>query len=252
LSMAELRKATPPAPPPDPGLLAAEPLLLRAERDRLLAILDGISDPIVVRTARGRIVYANLAAARRCGYPDAHRLLAARGPDVLARFELFDADGRPLSARKRPLRRVLRGELPFAEALLRYRPNGNGEERWSMVRTTPLADARGRIRMAVSVYRDVTDERRVLDERRRMLAELAAERARLEAVLRHLPSGVLIADAATGKIVIGNARLEEILGRPLRSADGADDEAGMGPPVGTALLRALSRGDTVRREDIEF
>src|SRR5690349_24714655 len=110
--MAELRKASLP-PSLEPGLLVTEPVLLRAERDRLLAILDGITDAVVVRTARGRVVYANLAAARICGFQDARGLLSTRGPDRLARFELFDPDGRPLSARERPARRVLAGERPF-------------------------------------------------------------------------------------------------------------------------------------------
>src|SRR5213592_1593604 len=52
-------------------------------------------------------------------------------------------------------------------------------------------------------------------ERERMLECAEAERARLEAVLHQLPAGVVIVDAATGRILHSNRQVEEILRRPL-------------------------------------
>jgi len=52
-------------------------------------------------------------------------------------------------------------------------------------------------------------------ERARLLEELAFERTRFEEVLRHLPSGVVIADAPSGKIVDGNPQVEAILRHPI-------------------------------------
>jgi PAS domain S-box-containing protein len=51
-------------------------------------------------------------------------------------------------------------------------------------------------------------------------AELEAERARLEAVLRQMPSGVVIAEAPSGNVLLSNERAREIRGRKLPPAVG--------------------------------
>lgn len=48
-------------------------------------------------------------------------------------------------------------------------------------------------------------------EQRQLLEVLATERAWFEAVLRQMPEGVLIADAASGKLVLSNERAQQIL-----------------------------------------
>jgi PAS domain S-box-containing protein len=50
--------------------------------------------------------------------------------------------------------------------------------------------------------------------REQLVADLEAERARLEALLQQLPEGLMIAEAPSGRIVLANERLEEILGIP--------------------------------------
>lgn len=52
------------------------------------------------------------------------------------------------------------------------------------------------------------------EEREQLLRRLQTERARLEAVQRRMPAGVLVADAA-GRVVAGNDMLEELVGPPL-------------------------------------
>ncbi len=53
----------------------------------------------------------------------------------------------------------------------------------------------------------------------RLLAELAAERSLLAAVLDHLPCAVLIADAPSGRLIRGNQRVDKIFGHPIRFSD---------------------------------
>jgi PAS domain S-box-containing protein len=53
----------------------------------------------------------------------------------------------------------------------------------------------------------------------RLLAELAAERTLLAAVLDHLPSAVMIAEAPSGRFIRGNQRVEKIFGHPMRYSD---------------------------------
>jgi nitrogen fixation/metabolism regulation signal transduction histidine kinase/CheY-like chemotaxis protein len=52
-------------------------------------------------------------------------------------------------------------------------------------------------------------------ERMRLLETLAFERAQFEVVLRNLPSGVIIAEAPSGKIVLGNQQVETLLRHPV-------------------------------------
>src|SRR5262249_58035783 len=60
------------------------------------------------------------------------------------------------------------------------------------------------------------DEReRARAERERLTAELETERARLKAVVENIPAGVLMAEAPSGRIVMGNPQVEQILGHPL-------------------------------------
>ncbi|HEY0755753.1 MAG TPA: ATP-binding protein [Ktedonobacteraceae bacterium] len=61
----------------------------------------------------------------------------------------------------------------------------------------------------------ITERYQAEQERAKLLEALAFERARFEEVLRHLPSGVLIAEAPEGKIVLGNQQVEMIMRHPV-------------------------------------
>ena len=74
----------------------------------------------------------------------------------------------------------------------------------------------------VSIQHDITERQQAEEERGRLLETLATEHARLEAILRHLPSGVLVAEAPTGTVVLCNQQVEQILGRPVRFLQNID------------------------------
>ena len=95
-------------------------------------------------------------------------------------------------------------------------------------------------------------------ERERMLECAEAERARLEAVLHQLPAGVVIVDAATGRILHSNREVEEILRRPLPPLlDRYDEFRGLHPdgrPYRAEewpLARAIRTGEVVAGEEID-
>ena len=95
-------------------------------------------------------------------------------------------------------------------------------------------------------------------ERERMLERAEAERARLEAVLHQLPAGVVIADAATGRILHSNRQVEEILRRPLPPALERYEEYRGFHPDGRPyraeewpLARAIRSGEVVAGEEID-
>ncbi len=56
--------------------------------------------------------------------------------------------------------------------------------------------------------------------RRQAAADVRAERSRLEQTLQQMPAGVLLAEAPSGRIMMGNEQAAEILGEPIRDEDG--------------------------------
>lgn len=145
---------------------------LRVANDELGATLQAIGEAITVRTPDGTMLFANNAAARLLGFETADQLLAATTGEIMSRFEVVDAAGKPVPSSELPGRRALAGEDP-PEMLLRYRVLATGAEKLSSVKATAVTDGAGRMRFAVSVFRDVT-------ERERALAALRQSEARLE------------------------------------------------------------------------
>jgi len=140
---------------------------LRASSDQLQTIMRTVDEGIVVQAPTGELVYANDAAARLVGFANAADFLGAPREAILARFEILDAERRPLGPEELPGRRALLGET--AEQTVCYRVKSTGEERWSVVRANPVHDASGAAMLSVSVIRDVTAPM-VAEQRLRFLA----------------------------------------------------------------------------------
>jgi PAS domain S-box-containing protein len=157
---------------------------LRASRDQLEAILRGAADGITAQDTTGGIIYANETAARMVGYPSARDLVEAPLDEMMARFELLDEAGRPFPAERLPGRRALAGE-EGAEEVLRFRIVATGEERWTIVKAMPIFGEQGNVRMAVNIFRDIT-ESKLAEKALREIRE--AERKR---IARDLHDGAL-------------------------------------------------------------
>jgi signal transduction histidine kinase len=158
---------------------------LRGSKDQLEAILRGVADGITAQDPTGKIIYANETAARLVGSSSAKELVEAPREEVMGRFELLDAEDNPLPLEKLPGRRALAGE--------------------------ESAEEHGEVRMAVNIFRDVTESKRA-EEALRQVRE--AERRR---IARDLHDGVLqdlsYTAAAMGMIMLQaeEVRLKEQL-----------------------------------------
>jgi PAS domain S-box-containing protein len=158
---------------------------LRESRDQLDVILRAAADGISVQDPSGRLVFANEAAARLVGFDSADELLAAPVEEILGRFELLDAEGNPLPLERLPGRRALAG-VEGVEEVIGYRIRATGEERWSLVRATPVFGSDGKVQFAVNAFQDITAGRRG-EERTRFLArasEILSSSLDYEATLR--------------------------------------------------------------------
>jgi PAS domain S-box-containing protein len=131
---------------------------VRRSRDQLDLILRSISEGVTVQAPDGRLVFANDAAAQLCGFASAAAMMAANARSLVEMFEVWREDGTPFPWDELPGRLALQGEA--STAIVRFRLNHTGEERWSFVSGAPVVGANGNIEAAVSVFREFTERRR--------------------------------------------------------------------------------------------
>jgi PAS domain S-box-containing protein len=144
---------------------------LRESRDELRAILDGVADAVTVQDRSGSLVYANQAGWELLGAGSLEELL--RMPqESLDGYEALDEDGLPFPRERLPGRVALAGGDP-APTLIRFRAKETGQDRWSIVKATPVLDDEGEPLLAINVIEDVTEQRE-REEAARFIAESSA------------------------------------------------------------------------------
>jgi len=212
---------------------------LQTSRDQLEVVLRGVADGVTAQDPTGRVIYANEAAARLLGYSSAREFTEAPGGEVMAGFEVFDEEGRPFPLEDLPGRRTLSGE-EGAEEVLRFRVLATSEERWSVVRAEPVFDERGEVRLAVNIFRDVTESRRAEEER-----------ARLAAIVRSSDDAIF-GKTLDGTITSWNPGAEKIYGYPAEEAVGRPVSMLAPPEVSDeipAILEKVRRGEVVAEHE---
>ncbi|HWH12833.1 MAG TPA: SpoIIE family protein phosphatase [Solirubrobacteraceae bacterium] len=133
---------------------------LQSLERRLEAILANVAEAITVIDADGQTVFANQAAADLLDAQTSSDLIQAPQGEVMKRFLVLDEDGRELDLDEMPARRLLRGE-PAEPQLVRNVIRATGEERWLVVRATPITDPEtGRLNYVINVYENITDVKR--------------------------------------------------------------------------------------------
>jgi PAS domain S-box-containing protein len=144
--------------------------------DVLEIITRSSANGITIQDATGRLIYANDAAAHVSGFASGQDMQGASIDEIVDRFEILDELGFPLPVGELPGRRALLGELE-PEALVRFRKRSSGDDRWALVRATPLFDDHGRVRHVVNVFVDVTADR-MRRQAQSFLADATKELAR--------------------------------------------------------------------------
>jgi len=133
--------------------------LERLER-RLEAVLANLAEAITVVDGGGQMVFANQAAADLLGFATPGELTRALPGTIMPRFIVQDEQGRELDLESMPARRLFRGERP-KPLLVRNIVRATGEERWLIIRSSPLADPEtGRVGHAVNVFENITEVKR--------------------------------------------------------------------------------------------
>jgi len=219
----------------------------QAAMRRQASLLDQAYDAILAWEWDGTIAYWNRGAERLYGYTAqeavgrvSHDLLRSKHRATVEQvMAILDRDG------------VWEGEV---EHLRR-------DGRSVLVESRHVVVREGHRRTVLEVNRDVTGRRAAEAEREGLLARLEAERGRLAAVLDQMPSGVIIAEAPSGRLLSANPQVERIWGRPFFAAAAVDEYRaypGLHPdgrplqPEEWPLARAITAGETVTGEEIEI
>ena len=131
---------------------------LRLSREQQAIILQGVADGILAQDPKGRVIYANEAAARLFGYPSPQAILEVAAAKVLQNFQVVDETGEPISGDQLPGQRALRGEPPKVTTV-RFRDLRTGEGRWALVNASPVLNEQGKVQFAINIFHDVTERR---------------------------------------------------------------------------------------------
>ena len=156
----------------------------RAEKEWLAAVLDSMNEEVYFTNIDQKYTYANPAAIREFGH---ERIAGIPVAELVSQLEILRPDGSPRPPEESPPLRALKGEVIRGEEQLVRTPR-TGELRWRQVSSAPVRGPDGKIRGAVSVVRDVTEQRRIdaeLLQRAEELKEADKRKDEFIAMLAH-------------------------------------------------------------------
>ncbi|HEX5852627.1 MAG TPA: SpoIIE family protein phosphatase [Solirubrobacteraceae bacterium] len=134
---------------------------IRRVEQRLETILASVAEAITLTDERGRMLFANQAAADLLGARTPAELMSASPESIMPRFLVLDEHGRELSPEQMPGWRLFSGEEP-EPLLVRNIVRATGEERWLIARSSPVHDLEtDNILYAVNVFENITEVKRV-------------------------------------------------------------------------------------------
>jgi PAS domain S-box-containing protein len=248
------------------GQLQAAQAELETERARYRDLFESAPEAYLVTDPAGRIIEANRAAERLLN-KERSELLGTPLSDQLAGHE------------REPLEMML-ARLEFLELISDWELDfrRDGAEFASAVTVSCTRTSDGRALSFRWLVRDITERRAT--EARMVSANIELERhvrertadleavgrqkdealARLEAVLDQIPAGIVIADAASRKVVAANEHAARLVQEVAGKVNALDTWLNLGFHPGGGpfrseerpLMRALSSGEAVEGYEIEF
>lgn len=129
---------------------------MRSARDQFKTILDSIDYGITVQDNKERLIYTNEGALRLIHNRSVKALMKKSGEEVLKTFEIRDETGKPFDPRHMPGRLALKGKKNN-QAILAYRFNSRGEQRWAIVKANPVFNQKRKVEFVVNTFQDITE-----------------------------------------------------------------------------------------------
>jgi len=217
---------------------------LRNVKDELETILNGVTDGITAQDADGNVVFANSASALISGQHSRAAILETPIAQLQRQFELLDENGNPMPYSDLPRHKVFATRLP-SEITLQRRTVATDERRWLHLKSTPVLDKYGDVRLAVNIFRDITERRQMMDQRQE-------SEMRLRKVLDNLATFVAVLTPDGNVLEVNHPALEvvqmkaeDLTGKPLNTLSPLAYSEAMQQKIGDAVARA-AKGETCR------
>jgi PAS domain S-box-containing protein len=171
----------------------------RLERDTLLALVESITDEIWFADTDGNVTLVNPAGSKEFEVLDGEPV-----ESLIARLEVYRADGTPRPPGEAPPLRALRGETIREEEEI-VRTPASGELRHRLVSGAPVRDAEGAIIGSVCLVRDVTESKRAEQA-------LRDSEERFRALFERHMAVMLLIEPDSGRILDANAEAVRFYG----------------------------------------
>ncbi|MDE2904876.1 MAG: PAS domain S-box protein [Acidobacteriota bacterium] len=218
------------------------------------SLFDSMTDAVIVADTQGRIVAVNPAAERVIG------TATDRDPNAwLEFFDVYQADGQtPLGTEHRPIARALRGQTTSDFVFVLRPRDGKTKEVRLAASGYPLLADDGRILGGAVLLRSATDAAEQSAKAKQFEAELYERAQVLDAIVRSMGDGVIMADDKA-QLTLTNPAAERIVGMSItdRPSEEWSDVYGLFHtdkvtpmrPEELPLMRAV-RGETVKNQEI--
>ncbi|MDM9385096.1 PAS domain S-box protein [Chlorogloeopsis sp. ULAP01] len=139
----------------------------------------------------------------------------------------------------------------------------DGKYRWHITRAVPQRNCQGEVTNWFGSFTDIHNHKQIEQERICLLEEVESKQRLVEAVLQQMPAGLLVAEAPSGRLLLKNEQVQQILGYDLPLVEGFEEynhfQHYLLHPDGRAykneekpLMRSLSTGEVVTNEEIEL
>ncbi len=124
-----------------------------------------------------------------------------------------------------------------------------------------LRDGKGKLSGTMALIADISERKKAQRDKEQILQLLENEQALLEAILQQMPAGVIIAEAPSGKLVLGNKLVEKIWRQPFLEANSIEQyrnyksfypDGRLYEPQDWPLARSIRNGEVVTDEEINF
>ena len=174
---------------------------LQHSRDQLQVILEGVADGVHVWDETGKLVYANQGTTWLHEYLSEN--LTPNVDNLLLDIELLDETENPIPLQELPGQQTL-GGLFVGPKVVCLRHRKTGEEKWAILKSTPVLDEDGIVQMAVVITHDIT-------EIKRTEFALKESELRYRTLVETSPDGIALIDEYTNFMAL-NQQFAEIFG----------------------------------------